>query len=53
MGRSYWNGKVALICSYCREYHSFPSVEELKEHIKKEHTTEVNASPLNKTELRR
>ena len=29
--------RVALICSYCTKYVSFPSVEELKGHIKKEH----------------
>ena len=34
---NYWDGKVALICSYCKGYNSFPSVEELKTHIQKVH----------------
>lgn len=34
---NYWDGKIALDCFYCKQYRSFPSVEELREHIEKEH----------------
>jgi len=35
--KNYWDGKVALICSYCLYYVSFPTIEELKAHIETDH----------------
>ncbi len=34
---NYWTGAISLICTYCSKYTAFPSVEELKAHISKEH----------------
>jgi hypothetical protein len=31
---NYWGGNVSLICPYCEHYVSFPTPEELSQHIK-------------------
>ncbi len=37
---SYWDGKVALICSYCKHYCAFSSVDGLRLHIEAWHGVE-------------
>lgn len=39
--RNYWAGEIALICSHCKKYRAFKSVEDLKKHIKEEHPTVI------------
>ena len=44
-GINYWDGRVALICSWCKHYNSFPSIEAYKEHLAKEHPNEREEHP--------